>query len=659
MFKAHEETWNSGIMQRWQLALPDQPPRRSEYSRQAVVRYNGTGDQGWLTVYPRKISRAREIEDIQRVLEKLDARTSHAHQEHLVDYAIDILDRPIFPLRLGAGLYTVSEPVGMYSLTDYYKWHNRAMRWPELIAVTKSMAPAVAALHREGISHGNIAAENIFLNAGSSDLQQVALEEVLLVLGCPYPFPQTLEFFPCTAAALLMRTPQQIDCQRFGRPDPRSDIRQLATLLSRILTGFWPFEISKTPSLREIIDAICDEKKLRLDRLPEPLSSVFARALSTDACQATVETFGRETVEAAQECQEAAKRALRTGSSGREGVSRRRVIQALAATTTLTLIVAVTIGVKSLQDGTHSHQPAPPPALSAEPLNQLGNQLATVVPLSGKAFIAGNVTGQLALYALGRQRPLRTLQLSTTSLSGMALSAAGRALVCYSRNGYVSQLDGQLTAKAGKQARLSQDAHALALLGSGVLISDGALVHFFAGALEKPWSTHLSAGRQYQGHAAMVTCLATVSDDRVVSSSIDKTVQMWNAFSGEMLCTYTQHTSEVRAVAATVGSGALLLASGDRVGAVHIWIPQGQGVYIAGYQHTGAVNALAWSNDGRYLLSGGEDGLLALYDGKTGQVSRRYTRRREPVRAVAWLSNGFVVTMSADELHIWQLGQSE
>jgi hypothetical protein len=494
------------------------------------------------------------------------------------------------------------------------------------------------------------------LNAGSSDLQQVALERVPLALGCPYPFPQTLEFFPCTAAALLMRTPQQIDPERFGRPDPRSDIRQLATLLSRCLTGFWPFRIGTSPSLREIRAAICDENMLRLD-LPEPLRSVFARALSIGACQATIQNFGQETVQAAQECQEAEERALHRGLPGRAGVSRRRVIRALATTITLTLIGAVTLGVKSLQDAAHSHQPASVPLSPVEPLNQPGNQLTTIVPLPGKAFLAGNVTGLLTLSTLGRQRPLRTLQLSTTALSGMALSADGRALVCYDRNGQVSQLDAHLGARVGKQARLSQDAHALALLGPGVLISDGTLVRFFASALEKPWSAHLPADLLYQRHTAMVTCLATISDDRVVSASVDKTVQMWNAFSGETFCTYTQHTSEVRVVAATVGSGALLLASGEGAGAVHIWVPQGQGVRIAGYQHTGAVNALAWSSDGRYLLSGGDDGRLAVYDSKTGQVSWQDTRGREPLLAVAWLSDGLVLSMSASELRIWQVGQ--
>lgn len=67
------------------------------------------------------------------------------------------------------------------------------------------------------------------------------------------------------------------------------------------------------------------------------------------------------------------------------------------------------------------------------------------------------------------------------------------------------------------------------------------------------------------------------------------------------------------------------------------------------------MNALAWSPDGRYLLSGGADALVLLYGVQEGGVVKSSLRHREPVLAVAWLDGGFVVTMSASEMHIWQI----
>lgn len=660
MFPVVEEAWNPGIMRRWQLVQSGQLPKQSEYGRQGVVRYNGTDDQGWLTVYAHRISGAREIEDIQQRLETLDAREGHANQERLVDYAIDIVDWPLFPFRLGMGLYTVSEPVGLYTLTDYYNWHNRRMSWQELIALCKSIVPAVASLHRRGIIHGNISAENICIDAGSHELHHAALEELPLVLACPYPFPQRLEYFPYTPAAFLVRTPEQIDPGP-GSPGPRTDIRQLVTMFYRRLTGEWPFRLSATPSLQEIADAICDRKNFQLDRLPLGVQNVFARAVGIQRAGApivTVEAFGRETESAARQCLEDEARAPRSIFPLSQHASRRRVVQALAVATAASLVATTTIAVKSLQGGVPPRQPAPPPEAAGESLNTPGNRLTALLPLSGREFIAGNETGLLALYTLGRQRFLRSLQLAGASLKGMARSADGRFLVCYDRGGDVSQLDGQITKRVSKQARLSQEARALALLGSGILISDGALVRFFADALEKPWSPHMPAQRQYQGHVAPVTGLATISDDRVVSSSMDKTVRMWNAFSAQTLCSY-RHTSEVLAVAATTGAGALLLASADRGGMVEIWVPQGKGVRIDGYQHRGAVNALAWSSDGRYLVSGGDDTLLSVYDVERGQLGQQYTRHREPVLAVACLDEDLVVSMSASEMYIWPIRQEQ
>jgi hypothetical protein len=652
MSQMSEDTWQSGIMKRWPCDQKGQV-RRSDYGCQAVVRYRGTDDQGRLTVYTHRISGAEERERIRQQVEKLQSIQSHPHQEWLADCSIEMVDQPFFPLCLGPGLHTVSMPAGTHSLRDYYDWHNRLMIWKELIAFCHCIMPAVTALHKEKIYHGNITAENISFAAGSSNLQHVAMEECSLFLGSPYPFCQTLACFPHTLSSFLMRTPEQIN-QRFGEPGPSVDIRQLATMLYHRLTGFWPLNLSSTPSLQQIIDAICDEKKVYLGLLPEPLRSAFARVLGE--CHAgprleTVEEFSSQVVDAAQELQAAEERAQRRRQTVRGGISRRQVVRrALAAVTAGSLIVGVTVGVQALEYGA---RPAPLPASPVGLFNVLGNQLTAIVSLPGKEFIVGDMTGLLNLYVLGRHKPLVPFQVSNASVRAIALSADGQVLVCCDEHGLVSQLGVNATKKE-KQGRLSHDVRALALLGTDILISEGARVSIFSRALETPWSSDMSAPRQYQQHSAAVTGLVAVSDGVVGSSSMDGTVKMWHTGSGETICTYEQHTSAVFAVAATAGSEGVMLASGDSGGTVDIWVPQGQGKRIARYQHRGAVHALAWSPSGRYLLSGGDDSLVQVYDTQKMQIIEHFTFQHEPVRAVTWLSDRLMVTMSAGGLCVWQ-----
>ncbi len=62
--------------------------------------------------------------------------------------------------------------------------------------------------------------------------------------------------------------------------------------------------------------------------------------------------------------------------------------------------------------------------------------------------------------------------------------------------------------------------------------------------------------------------------------------------------------------------------------------------------HTGSVNALALSPDGRFLVSGSEDVTLKIWDTATGNVLRTLSGHEQPVLAVAispdgrWIASG-------------------
>ncbi|MCQ3929907.1 MAG: hypothetical protein DPW16_05575 [Chloroflexi bacterium] len=77
--------------------------------------------------------------------------------------------------------------------------------------------------------------------------------------------------------------------------------------------------------------------------------------------------------------------------------------------------------------------------------------------------------------------------------------------------------------------------------------------------------------------------------------------------------------------------------------------------------HTGRVLAAAVSPDGRYLLSGGDDNTLILWDIASGDIVRRFTGHTNWVRAVAFSPNGRTILSGSEDntLILWDVETGE
>ncbi|HEY7417841.1 MAG TPA: WD40 repeat domain-containing protein, partial [Ktedonobacteraceae bacterium] len=141
---------------------------------------------------------------------------------------------------------------------------------------------------------------------------------------------------------------------------------------------------------------------------------------------------------------------------------------------------------------------------------------------------------------------------------------------------------------------------------------------------------------------------------RIVSGSLDKTVQVWDAFTGAHLSVYRGHTDEVMTVAWSPDGQ--YIASGSADGTLRLWnAATGQQQYV--YRgHSASVNSVAWSSDSRHLVSGSSDKTVHVLDAVAGKPIYIYRGHTDVVSSVSWSPDGKrIASGSWDKtVQVWQ-----
>ena len=252
---------------------------------------------------------------------------------------------------------------------------------------------------------------------------------------------------------------------------------------------------------------------------------------------------------------------------------------------------------------------------------------------------------------------------------------------------------------------------ALAWSPAGQRLASGSAktVRFFDGQTAAPLAPARSA------HTASVTSLAwsAASGHPVVSGSLDRRAIVWETQDYQPRAVFPRHTAAIDALACLPRSATI--ASASQGGAVRIWsvdtlqerhgfyqdaqlsmravafAPTGGQLAVGGHDghirlwsngsvcqhsvtaggeprcvdtpqrfraHSAPVRAVAWSPDGRFLTTGGEDGILAIWTLVQGQrpTLLTTTKHADSVLAVAWSPDQHhIAAASGKTVTIWTL----
>jgi WD40 repeat protein/serine/threonine protein kinase len=134
-----------------------------------------------------------------------------------------------------------------------------------------------------------------------------------------------------------------------------------------------------------------------------------------------------------------------------------------------------------------------------------------------------------------------------------------------------------------------------------------------------------------KGHSASISGMVFSSDGQTLaSSSLDKTVRLWDITSGRLIVNPLTGDGQQK-FSVAFSSDDKTLITGNRDGTLLLWNITAESTISQQLAETGILRSLVFNADGTRVFAGSSDGKLLLYDVKTGKVIDTFDTASYPI----------------------------
>jgi WD40 repeat protein/mono/diheme cytochrome c family protein len=305
-------------------------------------------------------------------------------------------------------------------------------------------------------------------------------------------------------------------------------------------------------------------------------------------------------------------------------------------------------GAKGLQPGEVLPKVAAVPRIVPKVAPRKAIQAIAAEPKSKLLALAR--LGEVELRSAETRAVVRTLKGHAGPVNAVAFSADGAILAAAGGEPGVSGevrlwkvADGSLV----RSFRGHEDAiYAIALAPDGRSFATGSYDH---GILL--WDRDQDRPiREFKGHNECVTGLAFRPDGKILASaSADRTVKLWDVATGERRETLGESTKALNAVA--FSPHGTLVAAGGVDNRIRLWTVSADAkegtnpLRSSSFAHEGAILKLAWSTDGKTIVSSADDRTVKLWNAPDMSPKRVLEAQPDWPSALAFALDGKIVAV--------------
>jgi len=550
--------------------------------------------------------------------------------------------------------YLVMEYVDGVSLQERID-RTGPLRVKEILRIGMQTAAGLAAAHAQGLIHRDIKPANILLENG---VERVKITD--------FGLARAVDDVGMTQTGVVSGTPQYMAPEQ-ARGDPvdqRADLFSLGSVLYAMCTGRSPFRADSTVA---VIRRVCDDTPRPIDQvnpeIPDWLAAVIDRLLAKDPnqrFQSTAEVadlLGQYLAHLQQPTvtprPAAPARPIAKTPPVQPGPRSTNSSTAMIVVVILMLVVGVPVlclvGVAAwffwAREGTQQATLVPPQVIVQE----------APVPHPPSAPPAREVTMEMLRFDGGH----------TGQIHCVAFSPDGRHVLSGSEDHTVRRWDTSTGLEVGPVLEHERSVYSIAVSPDGRHVLSGS----FDGSVRLWDVEGGEQIRRFEGHRAPVMAVAFSPDGpSVVSGSFDwvreadHSIRLWDVDSGRQLRSFEGETHGVCSLALSPDCRYVLagLVGRDTGQTVRLWdVETGQEIRPMNGDFTEA-HSVAFSPDGRHAVSGHvamttQDGMwldpsnavVRLWDVESGRQIRQFTGHTGSIWSVAFSPDGrYVVSGS-------------